>query len=402
MLQASLHLYKKAYSGISRPIWLLSLVIFVNRSGTMVIPFLTVYLTHRGYTLTQAGMVMATFGTGAILGGYIGGRLTDLLGSFYVQFASLFMNGILFIILGYMQSLWQISLLVFLLSSIGESFRPANAAAIAAYSTPANRTRCYSLNRLAINLGWSIGPALGGILAGISFRLLFWTDGITAIAASILLFIFLFDVHKKKSQEKKQEPPSGALPVYKDRIFLFGMFFLMLIATTFFQLFSIIPVYYRDYVHLSVPAIGWVLGLNGLVIALVEMVIVYKLENRRKPLVYMFAGGMLMGLSFLVLASVPVLIIVICSMLFITIGEMLLFPFTNNFWVSRTTSHNRGRYAAAYTITFAFANIIAPLFGSGIARHGGFPVLFLCNFILCAVGSFGFLWLGKKGAVYGV
>ena len=67
MLQASLQLYRNAYSGLSRPIWWLSLVIFINRSGTMVIPFLTVYLMDKGYTLSQAGFVMAAFGTGAIL-----------------------------------------------------------------------------------------------------------------------------------------------------------------------------------------------------------------------------------------------------------------------------------------------------------------------------------------------
>src|SRR4051812_39977594 len=99
MLNASLQLYKKAYSDLSRPIWWLSLVTFINRSGTMVIPFLTVYLTNKGYTLAQAGYVMAAFGTGAILGGYIGGRTTDRFGYFYVQVISLFLNGVMFIVL---------------------------------------------------------------------------------------------------------------------------------------------------------------------------------------------------------------------------------------------------------------------------------------------------------------
>jgi predicted MFS family arabinose efflux permease len=399
MLQASLQLYRKAYSGIPRPIWWLSMVIFVNRSGTMVIPFLTVYLTHRGYTLTQAGMVMATFGVGAILGGYIGGRLTDIFGSFYVQFTSLFINGLLFIVLGYMQSLWQISLLVFLLASIGESFRPANAAAIAAYSDPVNRTRCYSLNRLAINLGWSIGPAIGGILAGISYRLLFWVDGITAIVASVLLFIFLHGTGQKRIAGTKQSEKIS-IPVYRDKMFMKAMFFLMLVGFCFFQMFSIIPVYYRDFVHMSEPTIGWVLGLNGLIIAFVEMVLVYKLENRRNALVYMFAGALVMAASFLVLSSIALFGIVLMSMLFITAGEMLLFPFTNSFWVSRTSSHNRGRYASVYTMTFAMAQVTAPLVASTLARKAGFQPLFIFDFVLCTIAAFGFLWLRKKEQVY--
>ena len=105
----------------------------------MVIPFLTVYLTHEGYTLQQAGYVMGAFGLGSIVGGYLGGRLTDRFGSFYIQFASLFLNGVLFIVLGQMRNLWQYALCIFVLSSLGEAFRPANAAAIAAYSNDNNR-----------------------------------------------------------------------------------------------------------------------------------------------------------------------------------------------------------------------------------------------------------------------
>jgi len=126
----------------------------------MVIPFLTVYLTSKGYSIAQAGYVMACFGCGSILGGYIGGRLTDKLGHYYVQVFSLMLNGILFIVLGQMHTLFQFMICIFVLSSLGESFRPANSAAIAAYSNENNRTRCYSLNRLAINVGFAIGPAI--------------------------------------------------------------------------------------------------------------------------------------------------------------------------------------------------------------------------------------------------
>src|SRR5436190_8835875 len=196
MFQASVQLYRDAYSGLSRQMWWLALVMFINRSGTMVIPFLTVYLTSKGYTLAQAGYVMAAFGCGSILGGYLGGRLTDRFGYYYVQVFSLLLNGILFIVLGQMQTLLQFTICIFVLSSLGESFRPANSAAVAAYSNESNRTRCYSLNRLAINMGWAIGPAIGGVLASINYHLLFWVDGITCIIASFLLYLLFSEVKK--------------------------------------------------------------------------------------------------------------------------------------------------------------------------------------------------------------
>ena len=229
MLQASFQLYKNAYSGLSKQMWWLAFVVFINRSGTMVIAFLTVYLTYKGYSLAQAGYVMGAFGLGSFIGGYLGGRLTDKYGHFYVQVFSLLLNGILFIVLGQMHTIWQIAICIFILSSLGEAFRPANSAAIAAYSNDVNRTRGYSLNRLAINLGWAVGPAIGGILAYTSYSLLFWADGITCILASILLFVVLppsKNVVVKTHHEKALLTTSA----YKDKIFLQGMFCIFLIG----------------------------------------------------------------------------------------------------------------------------------------------------------------------------
>jgi predicted MFS family arabinose efflux permease len=399
MLQASVRLYKKSFGGLPLSIWWLSLVMFVNRSGTMVIPFLTVYLVEKGFTLTQAGFVMASFGVGAILGGFIGGRLTDKYGSFFVQFASLFINGIMFYVLGQMQSFWSIAVCVFALSSLGEAFRPANAAAIAAYSDDANRTRCYSLNRLAVNLGWSIGPAVGGILASISYSWLFIADGTTCIIASILLYIVLSPKKIEHKISKPKEKINGGSP-YRDKIFLTGMFYMFLVSVCFFQVFSILPVFYKQDMHFSKSTIGILLALNGLIIALFEMIIVYQLENKRSAIQYIVIGAFLLGLSFLLLIIPGFLLVALTSIIVITIGEMLLFPFMNSFWVSRSAHHNRGQYAAVYTMTFALAQVVAPTVASPAALHYGFNTLFICDFILCSFAALGFYFLWKKSMHY--
>jgi MFS family permease len=251
MLQASIQLYRNAYSGLSRQIWWLALVMFINRSGTMVIPFLTVYLTSKGYSIAEAGYVMAAFGCGSILGGYLGGRLTDKFGHYYVQVFSLLLNGILFIVLGQMQTLLQFTVCIFILSSLGESFRPANSAAIAAYSNESNRTRCYSLNRLAINIGWAIGPAVGGLLASVNCHLLFWVDGLTCIFASLLLYFLFADARKTNSTTKSLPYEKiNAVSAYRDKTFLLGMFYIFLIGVCFFQMFNMVTVYFKQELHL--------------------------------------------------------------------------------------------------------------------------------------------------------
>ena len=398
MFQASAQLYKNAYSGIPRPAWWLALVMFVNRSGTMVIPFLTVYLTHEGYTLQQAGYVMGAFGLGSIVGSYAGGRLTDRFGSFYIQFASLFLNGVLFIVLGQMRNLWQYALCIFILSSLGEAFRPANAAAIAACSNDKNRIRCYSLNRLAINLGWSIGPAVGGVLASVNYHYLFWADGITCMAASFLLFTGLSPSHPSAKKPAKKETVAPVVSAYRDKIFLQGMFCLFLIGLSFFQLFSVLPVYYKTVLRLNEAAIGWILAMNGLLIAAIEMVLVYKLENRRNSLLYITTGAMLMGFSFLFLNVGETATVAVTSMILVTFGEMFLFPFLNNFWVKRSTDANRGQYAAVYTMSFAAATVLAPTLATQAAVLLGFDNLWVIDFFLCTFAALGFYYLKKSMA----
>jgi predicted MFS family arabinose efflux permease len=339
---------------------------------------------------------MGAFGLGSIVGGYLGGRLTDRFGSFHIQFWSLFLNGVLFIVLGQMQTLWQYAVCIFVLSSLGEAFRPANAAAIASYSNEQNRIRCYALNRLAINLGWSIGPAVGGLLASVNYNYLFWADGLTCMAASLLLFAGLTPAGQPKQNVSNQTVHLPTTSAYKDKPFLLGMFYLFLIALAFFQFFSIIPAYYKMELHLNEATIGWILAMNGLLIAAIEMVLVYKLENRRHSLQYILTGALLIGFSFLILGIGKTATIAVVNMIIVTFGEMFLFPFMNNFWVNRSTESNRGQYAAAYSMSFAAATVLAPTLATQAAALFGFSVLWVIDFFLCTFAALGFYFLKKS------
>jgi len=395
MLQATTRLYRNAYAGLPAAIWWLSVVVFINRCGTMVLPFLTVYLLEKGYTLVDAGLMLTSFGLGSIVGAYAGGRLTDRIGFLNVQTGSLLVSGFLFIVLGYMQTLWQIGICMFVLSSIGEAFRPANSAAIAAYSTEENRTRSYSLNRLAINLGFGIGPAIGGILADRNFILLFWIDGITCMGAALALYL-LFPGGSRAAAKKKADVPPNPVTAYSDRPFLWSMFFTFLAGLCFFQMFSIFPAYLREVLHYSKGKAGWLLGLNGLIIAAFEMILVFSLEKKRSGIVYIIAGSLLIGAGFLLLNIAPVLAVVLCMIVLVTAGEMLLYPFLNTYWVKRSRPYNIGQYAGVYTISFSLAIVLAPTFASQVATRYGFNRLWILDFCICALAALGFFVLSKR------
>jgi predicted MFS family arabinose efflux permease len=291
-------------------------------------------------------------------------------------------------VLGQMQTFWQIGSCMFIIGVVGEAFRPANAAAVAYYSQPGNRTRSYSLNRLAINLGFSIGPAVGGLLA---FQYLFWADGITCMLAALLLRIALPPMINNNKRERITKAEQNSFSVWKDKVYLAFTFFIFLSALCFLQIFSLLPVFFKEQLYLSKPVIGLVLALNGLIIVVVEMVLVFKLEGKRSPVQYISAGAFLIGLSYLVL-NLPLagLTVALLAMIIITAGEMLMFPFVNTFWVSRSNEYNRGQYAAVFTMSFALGQVLAPTFGAQIVQHSGYAVLWYVVFGLCIVASLGF------------
>jgi MFS family permease len=119
MLARTLSLYKNAYTGLTPSSWWLSVVMLINRSGTMVLPFMTLYMLKRGYTIGQAGIVMGLFGLGAVVGAYLGGKLTDRIGYYRVQLMTLIGGGIFFMVLGQMNS-YPLILHFFLCTEYGQ------------------------------------------------------------------------------------------------------------------------------------------------------------------------------------------------------------------------------------------------------------------------------------------
>lgn len=397
MLLTARQLYKKAYTGLSRETWYLSLVMLINRSGTMVVPFMTIYCTQRlHFSISQAGFVMGLFGLGAIAGAFAGGRITDRIGFYPVQVTALLLGGIMFIVTGYLHTFSLLCTGTFILSVFNESFRPANATAIVHYCKPENRTRSYSLNRLAINLGWAVGGAVGGFLASRNYSLLFWVDGCTNIAAAIFLLYLLPNI-KTGSKHEKQTAPQIIYPAYRDKIFLAFMIFTILFASCFFNLFTILPVFYKTQWHLSEQFIGILMALNGLIIVGIEMILVYTLEGKRPLTTFIRTGVFLVGIGYAILNMLPpgAGIAVLC-ILIITFGEILSMPFMNSFWISRTTERNRGQYAGMYTIAWGIAQIAAPTVGSQVVQYYNYSTLWWILAAICLVAAAGYMILGFK------
>jgi predicted MFS family arabinose efflux permease len=399
MLASTIRTYRNAYAGLSRETWLLSLIMLINRSGTMVIPFMTLYLTspEMGYSIKEAGMVFGLFGAGAFFGAWFGGKLTDTTGFYRVQIFTLAGGGILFMLLGQMKTYPLICLFTFQLSFVNEAFRPANSTAIAFYSKEANRTRSYALNRLAINLGWAVGSGLGGIIAHVNYELLFWIDGFTNLTAALLIALYLKPVKTVPTVNTGADDPM-IRSALKDRTYLVFAVITMLFASCFFQIFTNLPVFFKKEMHFSEPFIGLLMAINGLIIAVLEMVMIYKLEPRKKNLFFIALGVLLIGVSFISL-NIPGggAALALGMIVMITFGEILSMPFMNSYWIARTQPSNRGQYAALYTMSWSAAQTLGPMFGAQLAQSAGFAALWWAVGGLCIISALLFRRLDRDG-----
>jgi predicted MFS family arabinose efflux permease len=393
MIRATIRRYRDAFSGLPREVWLLALALFVNRSGAMVMTFMTLYLTsQRGMSDAAAGRMVSVYGLGAVCGAFWGGRVSQRMGGVRLQTICLFLAVPGYFVLPVWGSWPGLAASLFVLSVINEAVRPANAVAITSLTTPEVRTRALSLNRLAANLGFSFGPMIGGVLATIDFRLLFLVDGLTTLAAAGLLLWFFrmqdgrvappqASVRKRgqapsisrkhrfsSSSSGSQSPFSDRrlqLSPVKDRLFVLVMALMLVNLVVFVQFGATYPLYLRDHYGFSKRAIGAMFAVNTATIVLVEMVLLDAIKHW--PLLRTIGWGCLLScVGFGILPFGSSVLYAAGAMLVVTVGEMLSFPITAGFTANRSTRGNEGAYMGWYALVFAAASVLGPTIGSAI------------------------------------
>ena len=387
----------KPYQGLSREIWLMALTMLINRAGAMVIPFLSLYLTNfLDFSLVDVGWIMSCYGFGSLAGVFIGGKFSDKYGYYKVMYISLLGTSLVFFSLQFITDFYSLCVGVFALTLIADMFRPAVWVALDDYSEVENRTRSVTLIRLAINLGFSLGPALGGLLITyISYSSLFWVDGITCLIAGFIIIRFLHQKSQVKKESKEATQPK--LSPYKDGRYLLFWFAMFLIGFTFMQYFSTIPLYYSQRLGMDEDKIGLMLAMNGLLIFLLEMPIVHSLEKGKlHSLKIVIGGSFLLVLSFLVLNIAPLILLAIVGIIFMTFGEMLGFPFSNSYALDRSKLGNQGAYMALYSMSFSVAHILGPNIGMQFSAKYGFESTWYLMAGICFIACLILLVLQRK------
>ena len=385
-------LYADSFRGLSREVWLLSLVMLINRSGAMVLPFLGIYLNQElGFSLSQVGIIMTFFGIGSFSGSFSGGMFTDRFGFFPVQWISLLLTAFTFLQFIFFTDFYFLCFGTFLISFVADHFRPANWTAVEAFSTEENRVRSVSLIRLAVNLGYFFGPFIGGVVAGtIGYYMLFVLNASSVFIAGVV-FYFLFRNKQRRSISKKNI--SGKISQVPWRDFHFIMFLIpfTVLIMSFMQLIYSVPLYLKSEFLFVELEIGMLMAANGLIIFIIEMPLIYILEKKYSSKVWIFIGGLFITGAYFSFLVVPIAIAAaICYTILITMGEVISFPFSSTLSLKFSNDENRGKYMGFYTMTFSMASIIAPGFGLYISDHFGFNMLWMICVVLSLFSS---IWI---------
>jgi MFS family permease len=366
----------KGLQGLPREVWVLFVSTLINRMGTMVLPFLALYLTSTlGFPPARAGVVLAMYGIGALLTGPVSGKLSDRMGHLRMMQLSLFFSGVVIALIPLATSMALVCCIILLWSVVSEAFRPASLAIITGLVPPAQRKTAFAVNRLAINLGMSVGPALGGFLFVVSYHSLFWVDSATTVlACAILVFARWNNPEEGTGHPAPVHPLPERRPAYRDARLIYFLVVLIPVVIVFFQHEASLPIYLTEDLKLAASTYGLLFTINTVLIIFIEIplnIAMARWSHGRT----LALGALLVGAGFGAMAFATDLPGVIGTVVLWTFGEMILLPGAANYMGDLASREQRGEYMGLYQMTFSFAFAISAWIGTTVLdMFGGVPL----------------------------
>jgi MFS family permease len=371
---------RRSIQGLPPAAWFLFAGTFIAKFGSFVLVFLALYLTRQGYTPAQAGLALSAYGIGAFLSAPVGGELTDRLGRRHTIVLSMFGSAAAMLALSQARGMGVIVPLAALVGFTSELYRPASSALLTDLTLPGERVPAFAMVRLAVNLGFAAGPAVGGLLAERSFFLLFLGDALTSAAFGLVALLALPEGERSGPQVEQAGWVREAL--------LDGGFLRFLLASAIgglviVQAFSTLPL--QVSVRHSSAVYGMLISLNGLLIVLFELPVASVTQHLR-PRPVMALGLLLFGLGFGSVGIAGSVLLLALAVVIWTLGEIIFMPVAGAYVADVAPSHLRGRYQGAWGATFGIALVAGPALGTAVFSVSS-AALWLSCLVLGAIAA---------------
>jgi predicted MFS family arabinose efflux permease len=396
----------RGLGALPRDVWIIFATSLVNRAGVMALPFLVLYLTrYLNVPATLAGLALSVYGIGGIITAPFAGRLSDRVGPLTVMRASLTLTGILLFIIPLAHNFAVVMVLTFIWAVVADATRPATMSALTSTTSAEQRKAAIALNRLAVNLGMSIGPAVGGFLATVSFPLLFIVDGATSLAAALVLSLLLRSrtlgsqggtSAAPRPAEANPRPTAATKSVWRDRTAIEFLFAIFLVDLVFMQNQGALPLYVVRDLHHRESFYGMMFVVNTLLIVAIEVPLNLAMAHWPHRTALM-AGIFLTALGFGALAFGAGTAFIIGTVVLWTFGEMITFPVSTAYVADIAPPGRNGEYMGAFSSVLSLGLVVGPWLGvAALDRFG--PTIMWSGVLVCGLIAVGAVALTREPA----
>ena len=350
---------------LPRPFWVLVGATFVNRFGVFVVPFLALFITRNGNTSAQAGYAIAAYSLGGFAASALGGWMADRLGRNVTMAVSALAGAVCMMAMSQAVDWRALAALAFITGAITDAGHPASVALVQDIVPPENRVVAYAVQRFAINLAWSLGPATAGFLAEHSFFWLFAVDATTSAIFGVVAWLFLPRGRKTAREHAGWSHAWRSIRQNHAFLALFGA--CVCVAWIFRQTNTTFPLHFERN-GLALHLCGMVLAMNGVMICLFEVPLAAGL--RMWPVKQVLAlGYVFMGASFLVFLVSGSLTAFVVMMIIFTVGEMSAFSRQQAYSASLAPEDMRGRYVGFLGFAWCAGSTASSALGMSLYDH---------------------------------
>lgn len=361
--------FRDSLRGLPRRVWVICLGSLILQAGAFLPVFVVLYLTHSGHSAGAAGLVLGVSGLGRVLGSVIGGYLTDTVGRRTAILLSVVITAGLTAAVPFLRPLAAIVAVVGLIGVISQSYRPAIAAVLVdSVASPRQRLAAFGVLRFAQNVGFALGGVIGGVVAGVSYVGLFLGEAAALLLFGVIVAMLLRDAPQPQRETGGAEPQADPVVGYRQaltdptlvRFLLMTMFAMFVYIQTTVGL----PLHVSD-VGLSTRDFGLLMGLNGLVVVLLELPII-SVVSRYRPQHVLAVGNLFSGVGLALTGLTTGMGLLSLTVLIWTFGEMAYSSVVQAHLASLTPPGMVGRYQGLYGAAYTIGTGAGPLIGGAV------------------------------------
>jgi MFS family permease len=381
-----------------RQFWVVVITSFVDGIGnTMVFPFFALYITQKFHVgMTQAGMLLGTFSLAGLVGGGLGGALTDKFGRRKLILFGLVFSAVSSILLGVTNSLFLMYPISAMIGFIGSISGPAQGAMIADILPESKRSEGFGILRVVGNMTWIVGPTIAGFVASKSFLALFLTDAAISCIVAMIVYRFIRETRPGTPEDHQEQSirqtMSGYGVVFRDFPFIAFILASIVMGVVYLQMYGSLSVYLRDNYGIDPQGYGVLMSTSAVTVILFQFWTTRQIKTR-PPFQMMALGAVFYAIGFTLFGIVQTFALFALNIIIITVGEMIVMPTSQTLAASFAPENMRGRYMAVFGLSWAIPSTVGPGAAGYILDNYNPQLLWYFGGILTLISAAGFIFL---------